>query len=30
MNAKRELRFDVVLGQQPGDRYESSPPAQAV
>jgi len=30
MNAKRELRFEAVLGQQPDDRYESSPPAQAV
>lgn len=30
MSAKRELLFAAVLGQQPNDRYESSPPAQAV
>ncbi len=30
MTAQRELRFDTVLGNQPSDRYESSPPAQAV
>jgi hypothetical protein len=30
MNAQRALRVEPVLGKQPGDRYESSPPAQAV
>lgn len=31
MHAQRGLRFEAVLGQKnPGDRYESSPPAQAV
>jgi hypothetical protein len=30
MNAQRELRVELVLGNQPGDRIESSPPAQAV
>ena len=30
MNAQRALRVEPVLGNQPGDRDESSPPAQAV
>lgn len=30
MLAQRSLRVEAVLGQNPKDRYESSPPAQAV
>jgi hypothetical protein len=31
MHAQRDLRFGAVLGHKnPSDRYESSPPAQAV
>jgi hypothetical protein len=30
MSAKRNLRTDAVLAYQPSDRFEPSPPAQAV
>ncbi len=30
MLAQRGLRFEAVLGHNPRDRYQSSPPAQAV